>query len=81
LVEIDTDKETHEIRAPLTGVLSRIVVRDGASVAAGNHQAVDRQKPQLFLLQALMEAQRLAQRSHHRERIGNVEQLIELAGC
>jgi len=53
LVEIDTDKETHEIRAPLTGVLSRIVVRDGASVAAGNHQAVDRQKPQLFLLQAL----------------------------
>jgi pyruvate/2-oxoglutarate dehydrogenase complex dihydrolipoamide acyltransferase (E2) component len=35
LVEIDTDNVTHEIRSPVTGVLSRIAVRDGGSVDAG----------------------------------------------
>ncbi len=35
LVEIDTDNVTHEIRSPVTGVLSRIAVRDGDSVDAG----------------------------------------------
>jgi 2-oxoglutarate dehydrogenase E2 component (dihydrolipoamide succinyltransferase) len=35
LVEIDTDTDTHEIRAPVTGVLSSIAVRDGASVKVG----------------------------------------------
>jgi pyruvate/2-oxoglutarate dehydrogenase complex dihydrolipoamide acyltransferase (E2) component len=32
LVEIDTDNVTHEIQAPVTGVLSQILVKDGASV-------------------------------------------------
>lgn len=35
LVEIDTDNVTHEIRSPVTGVLSSIAVRDGGSVNAG----------------------------------------------
>ena len=35
LVEIDTDNVTHEIRSPVTGVLSRIAVMDGGSVDAG----------------------------------------------
>jgi 2-oxoglutarate dehydrogenase E2 component (dihydrolipoamide succinyltransferase) len=35
LVEIDTDNVTHEIRAPVTGVLSKILVKDGGSVEAG----------------------------------------------
>jgi pyruvate/2-oxoglutarate dehydrogenase complex dihydrolipoamide acyltransferase (E2) component len=35
LVEIDTDNITHEIRAPVTGVLSKILVADGGSVEAG----------------------------------------------
>jgi 2-oxoglutarate dehydrogenase E2 component (dihydrolipoamide succinyltransferase) len=35
LVEIDTDNVTHEIRAPVTGVLSKILVKDGASVEPG----------------------------------------------
>lgn len=32
LVEIDTDNMTHEVRAPVTGVLSQVLVKDGASV-------------------------------------------------
>ncbi len=35
LVEIDTDNVTHEIRSPVTGVLSAIAVRDGGSVDVG----------------------------------------------
>ena len=35
LVEIDTDNVTHEIRSPVTGVLSKILVHDGGSVEAG----------------------------------------------
>ena len=35
LVEIDADNVTHEIRSPVTGVLSGITVRDGGSVNAG----------------------------------------------
>jgi pyruvate/2-oxoglutarate dehydrogenase complex dihydrolipoamide acyltransferase (E2) component len=35
LVEIDTDNVTHEIRSPVTGVLSKILVKDGGSVEAG----------------------------------------------
>ena len=35
LVEIDTDSPTHEVRAPVTGVLAVIFVRDGGSVEAG----------------------------------------------
>lgn len=37
LVEIDTDTDgvTHEITAPVTGVLSRILVSDGGSVEPG----------------------------------------------
>jgi pyruvate/2-oxoglutarate dehydrogenase complex dihydrolipoamide acyltransferase (E2) component len=35
LVEIDTDNVTHQIRSPVTGVLSRIAVKDGVSVDAG----------------------------------------------
>jgi len=35
LVEIDTDNVTHEIRAPVTGVLSKILVKDGGSVEPG----------------------------------------------
>ena len=35
LVEGDTDNVTHEIRAPVTGVLSKILVKDGGSVEAG----------------------------------------------
>jgi pyruvate/2-oxoglutarate dehydrogenase complex dihydrolipoamide acyltransferase (E2) component len=32
VVEIDTDNLTHEIRAPVTGVLSQIRLHDGAAV-------------------------------------------------
>jgi pyruvate/2-oxoglutarate dehydrogenase complex dihydrolipoamide acyltransferase (E2) component len=32
LVEIDTDDGTREISAPVTGVLSNVLVNDGASV-------------------------------------------------
>jgi 2-oxoglutarate dehydrogenase E2 component (dihydrolipoamide succinyltransferase) len=35
LVEIDTDNVTHEIRSPVDGVLSKILVGDGGSVEAG----------------------------------------------
>ena len=35
LVEIDTYNMTHEIRAPATGVLAKIVVKDGGYVEAG----------------------------------------------
>ena len=35
LLEINTDKGTHEIQAPVTGVLSTILLKDGASVEAG----------------------------------------------
>jgi pyruvate/2-oxoglutarate dehydrogenase complex dihydrolipoamide acyltransferase (E2) component len=35
LVEIDTDNITHEVRSPVTGVRSKIVVKDGGSVEAG----------------------------------------------
>lgn len=35
LVEIDADNVTHEIRSPVTGVLSNIEVRDGGSVDVG----------------------------------------------
>jgi pyruvate/2-oxoglutarate dehydrogenase complex dihydrolipoamide acyltransferase (E2) component len=35
LVEIDTDNVTHEIRTPVTGVLSKILVMDGGTVEPG----------------------------------------------
>jgi pyruvate/2-oxoglutarate dehydrogenase complex dihydrolipoamide acyltransferase (E2) component len=35
LVEIDTANVTHEIQAPVTGVLSDILVKDGGSVEVG----------------------------------------------
>ena len=35
IVEINNDKETHEIQAPVTGVLSTILLKDGAFVEAG----------------------------------------------
>jgi pyruvate/2-oxoglutarate dehydrogenase complex dihydrolipoamide acyltransferase (E2) component len=35
LVEIDTDNLTHEIQAPATGILSKVLVRDGGSVEPG----------------------------------------------
>jgi pyruvate/2-oxoglutarate dehydrogenase complex dihydrolipoamide acyltransferase (E2) component len=35
LVEIDTYNMTHEIRAPATGILSKILVKDGMSVDPG----------------------------------------------
>ena len=35
LVEIDTDNVTHEIMAPMTGVLVAILVKDGGSVEPG----------------------------------------------
>ena len=35
LAEIDTDNLTHEIRAPVTGVLSQILVKHGGSVQFG----------------------------------------------
>jgi len=35
LVEIDTDNVTHEIRAPVTGLLSKILVKDGGTFEAG----------------------------------------------
>ena len=36
LVEIDTGDSTHEIRAPVTGVLSTISVKDGGHVEGGS---------------------------------------------
>ena len=36
LVEIDTDNVTHEIRSPVTGVLSNISANDGATVEPGS---------------------------------------------
>jgi pyruvate/2-oxoglutarate dehydrogenase complex dihydrolipoamide acyltransferase (E2) component len=35
VVEIDTYSMTHEIQAPVTGVLSKILVRDGGTVEPG----------------------------------------------
>jgi biotin carboxyl carrier protein len=35
LVEIDTNNVTREIQAPATGILSRILARDGATVEPG----------------------------------------------
>jgi 2-oxoglutarate dehydrogenase E2 component (dihydrolipoamide succinyltransferase) len=35
LVEIDTDNVTHEIRAPVTGVLVKVFVKDGGYVEPG----------------------------------------------
>jgi biotin carboxyl carrier protein len=35
LVEIEIYNLTHEIRAPATGILSKVLVRDGGSVEAG----------------------------------------------
>jgi pyruvate/2-oxoglutarate dehydrogenase complex dihydrolipoamide acyltransferase (E2) component len=35
IVEIDTDNVTHEIRTPVTGVLSKILVKDGGTVEPG----------------------------------------------
>ena len=35
ILEINTDVGTHEIQAPVTGVLSTILLRDGAFVEAG----------------------------------------------
>ena len=35
LVEIDTDNVTHEIRTPVTGVLAKILVKDGGTVEPG----------------------------------------------
>ena len=35
LVEVDTDNVTHEIRTPVTGVLSQILVKDGGTVEPG----------------------------------------------
>jgi biotin carboxyl carrier protein len=35
VVEIDTYDMTHEIRAPATGILSEVLVKDGGSVEPG----------------------------------------------
>jgi pyruvate/2-oxoglutarate dehydrogenase complex dihydrolipoamide acyltransferase (E2) component len=35
LVEIDTYSVTHEIQAPATGILSKVLVKDGGSVEPG----------------------------------------------
>ena len=35
LVEINTDNVTHEVRAQVTGVLSKILVTDGGTVKPG----------------------------------------------
>jgi pyruvate/2-oxoglutarate dehydrogenase complex dihydrolipoamide acyltransferase (E2) component len=35
LVEIDTYNRTHEIQAPVTGILSKVLVVDGGSVEPG----------------------------------------------
>jgi pyruvate/2-oxoglutarate dehydrogenase complex dihydrolipoamide acyltransferase (E2) component len=35
LVEVDTDNVTHEIRTPVTGVLSKILVKDGGTIVSG----------------------------------------------
>jgi 2-oxoglutarate dehydrogenase E2 component (dihydrolipoamide succinyltransferase) len=36
VVEIDTYDMTHEIQAPATGILSEVLVKDGASVEPGS---------------------------------------------
>ena len=36
VVEIDTYYMTHEIKAPVTGILSKILVRDGGYVEPGS---------------------------------------------
>ncbi len=43
LVEIDTATVTHEIQAPVTGVLSDIMVSDGGSVEFGAQLGTIRQ--------------------------------------
>ena len=46
LVEIDTYNLTHEIRAPATGILSKILVMDGGSVEPGTIVgAIDQVQP------------------------------------
>jgi 2-oxoglutarate dehydrogenase E2 component (dihydrolipoamide succinyltransferase) len=35
VVEIDTYSLTHEIQAPVTGILSKVLVKDGGSVEPG----------------------------------------------
>jgi pyruvate/2-oxoglutarate dehydrogenase complex dihydrolipoamide acyltransferase (E2) component len=35
LVEIDTYNLTHEVQAPITGILSKVLVKDGGYVEAG----------------------------------------------
>ena len=35
VVEIDTNNLTHEIQAPATGILSKVLVKDGGSVEPG----------------------------------------------
>jgi pyruvate/2-oxoglutarate dehydrogenase complex dihydrolipoamide acyltransferase (E2) component len=35
VVEIDTYNMTHEIQAPVTGILSEVLVKDGGSVEPG----------------------------------------------
>jgi pyruvate/2-oxoglutarate dehydrogenase complex dihydrolipoamide acyltransferase (E2) component len=35
VVEIDTYNLTHEIHAPVTGILSKVLVKDGGSVEPG----------------------------------------------
>lgn len=35
LVEVDTDNVTHEVLAPVTGVLAAVLVKDGGSVEPG----------------------------------------------
>ena len=39
VVEIDTYNMTHEIKAPATGILSKIAVRDGGFVEPGQYWA------------------------------------------
>lgn len=43
IVEINAGEETHEGQAPVTGVLSTIVLKDGASVGAGAVLGANRQ--------------------------------------
>jgi 2-oxoglutarate dehydrogenase E2 component (dihydrolipoamide succinyltransferase) len=58
LVEINTDKQTHEIQASVTGVLSTIFPKDGAFVEAGSVLGTIRQ--------CLIERSVLIQRRHVR---------------
>jgi 2-oxoglutarate dehydrogenase E2 component (dihydrolipoamide succinyltransferase) len=43
LVEIDAGNVTHEIQAPITGVLSDILVKDGGLVEVGTSLGIIRQ--------------------------------------